>query len=68
MKELFYQKMDDIDFDQLHKSYRLPLKKNLSVLVQKLTFFAEAKFLTSSFKKEQRINSNFFSDERLFKF
>ena len=38
MKEFLYQKMDDMYFDQLIKSYRLPSKKILSVLVQKLIF------------------------------
>ena len=36
----FLPKMEDIFFDQLIKSYRLLSKKNLPVLVQKLTFFA----------------------------
>ena len=40
MKAFLYQKMDDIYFDQLIKSYELPSKKILSVLVQKLIFFA----------------------------
>ena len=38
-------------------------KKNLSVLVQKLTFLPQAKFKTSSIRKEQR---NFFNNERTF--
>ena len=60
--------MDDIYFDQLIKVYRLWLKKKiLSVLVQKLTFLPEANFLTPPLRKEQRISSNFFSNERTFK-
>ena len=40
MKEFLYKKMDDIYFDQLIKSYRLPRKKKIiSVFVQKLLFF-----------------------------
>ena len=42
-------------------------KKIISVLVQKLTFLPEANFLTPPLKKEQRISSNFISNERTFK-
>ena len=42
MKEFLYQKLDFIYFDQLIKSYRLPSKKILSNLVQKLIFFFAA--------------------------
>ena len=67
MKDFFYQKMDDIYFDQLIKRYRLAVeKKNPSILVQKF-FLPWAKFLTSLLRKELRINSNFFSNEKTFK-
>ena len=38
LKEFSYQKMDYIFFDQLIKSYPPPSKKNVCLLVQKLTF------------------------------
>ena len=61
--------MDDIHFDQLMQELSTAVeKKNLSVLVQKLTFLPLAEFLMSSLRKEQRINSNLISSiERTFK-
>ena len=40
MKEFLYQKMGDLYFDQLIKSYRLPSKKNSICLSSKVDFFA----------------------------
>ena len=68
MKEFLFQKMDVIYFDQLINSYRLSSKKNSISLSSKVDFFLPlANFLTSPLRKEQRISSNFFSNERAFK-
>ena len=40
MKEFFYEKMDDIYFDQLIKIYGLPSKKKSICLSSKVDFFA----------------------------
>ena len=66
MKIFFTRKWKTYTLIGLSTAINCCRKINLPVLVQKLTFLPQAKFLTSSLRKEQKIISNFFSNERTF--